>query len=255
MASRLMVVLTSSPMIPVRRCSLALQWGNRMLPCFGVQLAFLVTLFVTAAAEPEPQAADPDLPQPLDALALQRSLTTSPFNRVVDYSNTLMLTGVASVNGKPIATLMDRTTKQRYVVSEEPNAKGWRLAGVSGADAIKEASVQLDVGGETVTLHYTPPATPTPSVTKNSNYGPSHLPTEQEFTGHDENGKAYVRGSVYLSDADRDRYHNGISREAHDEFRQIIRDNRDKMFNYSPEQRTSFAKKVLDHVEAKHPKN
>ena len=208
--------------------------------------------FPASAAEPTALAPDPDLPQPLDAMALQKSLTSSPFTRVVDYANTLQLTGLASVNGKPIATLMDRSTKQRYVISEEPNAKGWRLAGVSGTSAIKEASVQLNVGGETVTLHYTPPIAPTPSSSKGSvpaNYGPSKVPTEQESIGHDDNGKAYVKGSVYLSDEDRDRYHNGLSKEAHDKFREVIRDNRDKMFSLTPEQRTAFAKKIFDHVD------
>ena len=79
-----------------------------------------------------PVASDPDLPQPFDSSALQAMMQKSPFNRVVDFAETYLLTGIARVDGKAMATLMHRETKKRFVVSDEPNAQGWRLAGVSG---------------------------------------------------------------------------------------------------------------------------
>ena len=192
-------------------------------------------------------APDPDLPQPLDVTAMRTTLLQSPFTRVVDYAGTLQLTGVASVNGKTLATLQDKLTKQRYVISDEPNAKGWRLAEVSDPSDIKHTQIKLIVGEEVVTLQYTTPVVvPGQAVAAAAQ---RQWPTEQEFTGHDEAGKAYVKGSVYLSDADRDRYHNGLSKEAHDKFRQIIRDNRDQMFAASPEARARFAQNAFNAVD------
>jgi hypothetical protein len=202
------------------------------------------SLIVQAA---EPTGPDPDLPQQLDIAAMQMALQHSPFTRVVDYAGTLQLTGVASVNGKPLATLMDKATKQRYVVSEEPNAKGWRLAEVSNPSDIKQAQVKLVIGEEVVTLQYTPPVA-TPGMAAGAATA-TRFPTEQEFLGRDENGKAFVKGSVYLSEADRERYHNGLSREAHDKFREIIRGNRERMFAWPPEVRAKFAKSIFDTVD------
>ena len=66
----------------------------------------------------------------------------------------------------------------------------------------------------------------------------------------DENGKPYVRVSPYLSDADRERYYKSWSREAHDKFRDIVRENRDAMMKASPQDRAAFAKKAFDKLDA-----
>ena len=70
--------------------------------------AFLLLAALARAAEVSPS--DPDLPQPLDVASLQALLTNPPFNRVVDFTDSLLLTGVATVGGKPMATLMDKAT-------------------------------------------------------------------------------------------------------------------------------------------------
>lgn len=191
---------------------------------------------------------DPDLPQPLDVQNAQTILESSPFTRTLDLSDTLMLTGIAYVQGKPVATISNKITKQSYLVSEEPNAQGWRLTEAQPSSEPKRTQVKLMVGPEEVTIHYADAQlAPTTSLSK---YGPSHTPTKEEYLGHDEQGKEYVRGSVYLSDADRDRYHKELSKDAHNKFRDTIRDNRDKMFSLSPEERTAYAKKVFDEVSA-----
>ena len=97
---------------------------------------------------------DPDLPQPLDMSAYAPLLQNPPFTRTVDYTDNLRLTGVAWLEGKPMATLLDKNTKKHYVVSEEPNAQGWRLSGASLSSALHATEVQLFVGGETVTIRY-----------------------------------------------------------------------------------------------------
>ncbi len=188
---------------------------------------------------------DPDLPQPLNLDEAQPLLQSSPFTRALNLSDSLMLTGIAYVQGKPVATVTDRATRQSYLVSEEPNAQGWRLAEASASNEPRRTQVTLVVGTEEVTIHYNEgQLTPT----SNKSAFASRFPTEQEVTRKDENGKTYISGSMYLSDADHETYRNGMSKEAHDKFRQEIRDARDKMAAFSPEERANFAKKVFDNA-------
>ncbi len=193
---------------------------------------------------------DPDLPEPLDPNVAAPLIEKSPFTRALDLGEKLQLTGIAYVQGKPVATLVDRETKQNYLVSEVPNAQGWKLAGASTSAALKMTSVQLQVGSEVVTIHYGDSQLAPSSSGPGGRVGPSVWPSEQEVIRTDENGKQYVRGSAYLSDADRDRYYRGWSREAHDKFREVIRDNRDMMFKASPQQRAEFSKKVFDKIDS-----
>lgn len=197
------------------------------------------------------EVVDPDLPHSFDPSALAALVQQSPFNRVVSFEETYLLTGIAHVEGKPLATLVNKETKQRFVVGAEPNAQGWRLAEASTTPDVHAAAVKILFGDEEVYLHYT-------DILKQPDKGPSssrrrevtpvdiHRLAESDYIRKDENGKAYVRGSIYLPTADRDYYYNEMSSAARDQFRQVIRDSRDKMFSYSPDQRASFAKQAFD---------
>jgi hypothetical protein len=204
-------------------------------------------LAVSASAILTAQEADPDLPQPLDPRVAAPLIEKPPFTRALDLSEKLQLTGIAYVEGKPVATLMDRDTKQNYLVSEQPNALGWKLAEANASTEPRLTSVILSVGAERVTIRYgDAQLTPTSS----GRAGPSRWPTNEEVMRPDENGKIYVRASPYLSDADRDRYYKSWSREAHDKFRDVVRNNRDMMFKASPQERANFAKKAFDQIDA-----
>jgi hypothetical protein len=191
---------------------------------------------------------DPDLPQPLDPTVAAALIEKPPFTRSLDLSQKLQLTGIAYVQGKPVATLMDRETKQNYLVSEEPNSQGWKLAKTNASKALKASSVQLQVGTETVTIHYgDTQLTPTSG---SGRAGPSVWPKEEEVMRIGEDGKQYVRSSAYLSDADRDTYYRGWSREAHDKYRGILMEQREVMLKASPQERANIAKKMFDQVNA-----
>ena len=206
-----------------------------------------VTPVLVAQDLPTAVAMDPDLPQPVDNSIAAPLIERPPFTRAIDLSEKLQLTGIAYMEGKPVATLVDRETKQNYLVSEQPNALGWKLAGTNASSQLRLSSVQLQVGSEMVTIRYSDAQL---SPTSSGRSGPSRWPSNEEAVRNDENGKPYVRGSVYLSDADRDRYYKGFSREGHEKFRDILRDNREKMFRASPQERAEFAKKIFDQVDA-----
>lgn len=216
-----------------------------MPPVFPSLLLVLSAALLSASlcAEDE-KPSDPDLPQPLNLQVAQPLLESSPFTRALNLADSLTLTGIAYVEGKPVATIADKATKQTYMVSGEPNAQGWRLTETTPSSQPRRTQVKLMVGTEEVIVRYND------AQLAPTSRGGGKFPTEQEYTGHDENGKPYIKGSAYLSDEDRDRYHNALSREAHDKFRDIIRANRDKMLSSSPEERAAYAKQVLDKVAA-----
>ncbi len=101
-------------------------------------------------------AADAELPQPLTAEHFRELKASSPFTRVLDLSESLMLTGVARLNGKPMATLMDRQSKETFVISEVPNPKGWKLIEITGGGAadLETVSATISVSGEMVSVRY-----------------------------------------------------------------------------------------------------
>lgn len=192
------------------------------------------------------KAPDPDLPQPVNADMARSLLERPPFTRMLDLSDTLKLTGIAYVQGRPVATLVNKLTKQTYIVSEEPNAMGWRLTGVNPGPQMKAAEVKIMVAGEIVSIRYSETQlTPTKKA-----YMPSKVPTPEEFTGHDDKG-AYVRGVPYLSDEDRERFRSSMPREIRERFLNIVHDHREMLFKASHEDRAAFVKKALDAAEGK----
>lgn len=213
---------------------------------FFVVCASLLLMSDTHAVEAKPT--DPDLPQPLDLNVTQPLLESSPFTRALNLSESLALTGIAYVKGKPVATIMDKITKQRFLVSEEPNAQGWRLAEANANSELKLANVKLIVGTEVVSIRYSDAqiAPEKKGSGGGGSYGPSRVPTEQEIMGKDEKG-AYIRGMPYLSDDDRAKFRD-VPREVREKFLEVVHDHRDTLFKASHEERATFVKKVFDSV-------
>jgi len=115
----------------------------RLTPCFGADMA-----------EPPQAPGDPDLPQPIDSAAAQEILTNSPFTRSLDLSHTLQLTGIAYVEGHPMATFFNRQTKQSFVLSDEPDQAGWRLLEALPSTEFAQSTVKIQVMNELVTVGF-----------------------------------------------------------------------------------------------------
>ncbi len=124
----------------------------------ALPLACLVLLTASlGAADPQPAAAgkgDPDLPQPVNVAAQEKLIENPPFTRALNLSDSLVLTGIAYIEGKPVATVLNKATKESYVVSDEPNAQGWKLAGASASHTLTRTQAKLVVGNEIVTVRY-----------------------------------------------------------------------------------------------------
>lgn len=79
----------------------------------------------------------------------------SPFLRSLNLSDSLVLTGFAEVENERVATIMNRETKQTYVVSSQVNSQGWKMVELKADADLETAAVKVAVdGGEVVTVRY-----------------------------------------------------------------------------------------------------
>ena len=199
---------------------------------------------VPATGRAEGVPPDPDLPQPFDTAAYLPMLKNPPFNRVVDYTDSLLLTGVAYLEGRPMATLLDKNTKKRYVVSEQPNAQGWRLAEASVSSALHGTAIKLQVGEEIVTIRYSdeqlsPARTGTPGAGTAAGNG---APGRSKGDG--------VGAAAYLSQADQEFYRNGMSQAARDKFGHSMEKLQGRMSGMTEDQRAAYTQKIFTKYKA-----
>src|SRR5437764_236387 len=120
---------------------------------FALVLLLLAGVPKIHAADPA-AAADPDLPQPVSPDDLTALVTSSPFTRSLNLSDSLVLTGIAYIEGKPVATILNKATRENFVVSQEPNAQGWRLAETNATAQLNRAQAKIMVGAELITVRY-----------------------------------------------------------------------------------------------------
>tara|TARA_R110002096_G_scaffold26518_10_gene81783 strand:- start:4688 stop:5338 length:651 start_codon:yes stop_codon:yes gene_type:complete len=103
-------------------------------------------------------AASAFAPEPVTEEDFAELKEHSPFLRPLDLSQSLVLTGLAEVDGKLIATLRHRKTKETHVVSgsSSANALGWQLVGVEGdQNDLQTLSARISVGrGEVVSIGF-----------------------------------------------------------------------------------------------------
>lgn len=163
------------------------------------------------------QPTDPDLPQPFDPNTLAAVVENSPFSRIVSISDSLVLTGMAYVNGKPVVTIFDKNAKQSIVVSDEPNLKGWKLVGAKPSDKIDYASAQISIGGETFSIRHSSLSKDDMRPDLRGKGGPGGP------GGPPGGGERFSRSSRGPSEEDRKKYES-LSEKAKEKFRDVLRE-------------------------------
>lgn len=186
-------------------------------------------------------ASEVELPQPL-ALSFAKSLIENPpFTRSINLGESLHLTGLAYIDGRPVVTVKDSVANKTHVVTEEPNQLGWKLVETIPGSRLDLADVRLMIDSEIIAVHYS--NTQMAPAQKNGSKL-ARVPTSEEFTGRDAKGP-YVRAFAYLSDADRDKVRQA-PRDVRDKFLEAVHDKRDALFKASHEKRAEFIKKTYD---------
>ena len=70
--------------------------------------------------------------EPVSASNFEALMANSPFLRSLDLSESLILTGIAKIEGNFFVTLFRRDTKETHIVSDAINPEGMRLVGMNG---------------------------------------------------------------------------------------------------------------------------
>ena len=96
------------------------------------------------------------LPEPLPDSAFQAIRDNSPFRRNILLSDSIVLTGIARIEGKVFATLFDTATTETHLVTEIVNSEGWQLVGLAGDEAdLGSITAKIQAGGgEVVSIRY-----------------------------------------------------------------------------------------------------
>jgi hypothetical protein len=108
-----------------------------------------------------PSVDDGAIPQSVNETNFEALFTNSPFTRSLGVSDSIILTGIAHIEGDVFATLLDTETMQSQVVSKAANLQGWQLVGVSGNPAESRtwaAKIQV-AGGQVISVRYQKPPT------------------------------------------------------------------------------------------------
>lgn len=208
-------------------------------------LAALLVMHAAGAAEPaaKPGSSDPDLPTPFDPNATASLLENSPFTRSLNLSDSLVLTGIAYIDGKPVATVVNKATKENFVVSEEPNAQGWKLAETSATTKLNHTQAKIMIGAEVVTVRYSADAL-SPEALKKGGFkpgggGPPGPPSADSGPRRD-----FPRPTQEQID-----HFRSLPDAVKEKFRQALADSREKMLNATPEERMEYAKRTLEGIE------
>lgn len=114
---------------------------------------FLAVLLAGPALSEE--AVTPLIPTGVEQTDFAAVTAQSPFTRSLNLSDSLILTGVARVDDEQVATLLNRETKETFVVSRQGNPQGWKMVELKDDSDLAKVSARISVdGGEVVTVRF-----------------------------------------------------------------------------------------------------
>ncbi|HYF34289.1 MAG TPA: hypothetical protein VD994_03275, partial [Prosthecobacter sp.] len=161
----------------------------------------------------------------------------------VDLEQSLQLTGMAYIDGRPVATVLNKATKERIVVTEEPNALGWRLTdAVAGAD-LANTEVHIMVGSEVIAMHYGG-AQLNPGTD-----GKGAATSRLAGAASSKSSSSKFKASSFLGADDKQLY-SSLSPSARDKFRDTVKAYVEKRPDATPQQSSEYARKVFAKIQA-----
>lgn len=119
-------------------------------------LLLRISLFCLFFATPAFSKDREIIPEPVSAETFSALTEHSPFARSVGLSDSIVLTGVARIEDRLFATLVDTETAETHLVTDTANSLGWQLVEVSGDEADLESLTArvLTAGGDQVSIRY-----------------------------------------------------------------------------------------------------
>ena len=119
----------------------------RLLAGFVAWALLEHTAFSEAPASALPEAVDDNL------FAALRD--HSPFSRTLFLSESIVLSGRAWIDDRPVVTLIGTEEPRAFSVSETPSETGWKLIGLTDSEDIETCIATIAVeGGEVIRIRY-----------------------------------------------------------------------------------------------------
>lgn len=157
------------------------RWGRRIAGA-TIGFAAAVGFFYSSAQASDSGKRRAGLPEPVSAENFSELQQHSPFLRSVGLSDSILLTGVATIEGEVVVTLLDTETAESRVVSRSADSDGWQLVEMRGDETDVEsliAKVQVN-GGEVISIRYEkPPVQSAVRAAGNGPVGPGRLSDRQ----------------------------------------------------------------------------
>jgi hypothetical protein len=208
------------------------------------RLGAILLLATSLYAQDQP-VVDDGIPAPFDAGVADQLLNHSPFNRIVNPEDTLQLTGIAYVDGKPVATFVNKATKERVTVSEDPNPQGWKITEATPGNDPQTTEVHVMIDGEEITMHYGDSQL-TPGASKKGMPG-AYVARSGSSGGS--GSSDHIKTSSLLGENGKELYV-ALSHEARDKLKEIVHEHMDKHPEQTMEQNSAYAQKIYAKIKA-----
>lgn len=118
-------------------------------------IAILVVFSLLVASRARSVSAEFSSPQSVTLETFEGLLDSSPFRRPLNLPGALILTGVAEVDGRPVATMIDTQNGASIAVTTTPDEHGWKLIELSEVNDIEIAVATLATdGGDEIKVYY-----------------------------------------------------------------------------------------------------
>lgn len=116
-------------------------------------------------------AEDGAIPPPVTAADFSQLLEHPPFRRSLSLSESMVLSGVAVLPDGPMVTLWNRSTRESFVVGNNPNAQGWKLLELSQSTDLRSVTAIISAAGQELTVRFDPERLTPPKLDNTSRPG------------------------------------------------------------------------------------
>lgn len=111
-------------------------------------------LLLAAMMAAGPLCASEAIPASLQKERYEELWMNSPFTRSLNVAANYVMTGMALIDNKPIVTVRNTATGERFSLSTEPNAMGWRLLNIRPNANPRNIVARIQAGEDEITVRF-----------------------------------------------------------------------------------------------------
>ena len=101
-----------------------------------------------------PEGGDEPIPTALKPGRYEALWENSPFLRPLNAAESYVLTSVAHIDGKPLVTVLNTSTNERFMLTPEINRQGWRLLDLRTDPNPRNVMARISVNGEEMAVRF-----------------------------------------------------------------------------------------------------